>query len=149
MKTKNTTQKIQNPTKEDKYQIQPILQEIILYRRWKPNTTQLYHITLRQYCEYHQATLPQLITEAENDEEHIHKVSKRTIKKRLHTFTLHLQEQGKQASTIRVILSRISLVYHFFDIEIPRLPRLRVENTEHFDNGSTVDGRPVAGKSRQ
>ena len=134
MKTKNTTQKIQNPTIEDKYQIQPILQEIILYRRWKPNTTQLYHITLRQYCEYHQATLPQLITEAENDEEHIHKVSKRTIKKRLHTFTLHLQEQGKQASTIRVILSRISLVYHFFDIEIPRLPRLRIENTEHFED---------------
>lgn len=134
MKTKNTTQKIQNPTIEDEYQIQPILQEIILYRRWKHTTTQLYHITLRQYCEYHQATLPQLITEAEQDEDNIHKLSRRKIKQRLHEYILHLQEQGKQTSTIRAILSRISLVYHFFDIEIPRLPRLRVENTEHFED---------------
>lgn len=95
--------------------------------------------TLQQYCRHQKQTLPTLINEALDEEDTINKASRRTIKKRLQSYTLYLQQEGKQPNTIKNYLARIKGIYHYYDVEIPRLPGIRVEQTEHYEDLPTAD----------
>lgn len=137
--TTKTKKENNTPNQVDEYQILPTIQEMALYYQHSQNTTRNLQSTIQQYCEYHQATLPQLITEAENDEDTIIKVNRRNIKTRIQQYTLHLQSQGRQAQTIKVYINRVIRVYKYYDIEIPRLAPIRVENKEHYEDIPTHD----------
>lgn len=140
MTIQNTTKKEKNkPHPVDEYQILPTIQEMALYYQHSQNTTRNLQTTLQQYCQYHQATLPELVNEAINDEDTIIKVNRRNIKTRIQQYTLHLQSQGKQAQTIKVYINRVIRVYKYYDIEIPQLPPIRVENREHYEDIPTHD----------
>lgn len=135
MTIQNTTNQEKNtPLQVDEYQILPTIQEMALYYQHSHNTTRNLQTTLQQYCEYHQTTLPDLINEALEDEDRIIKVNRRNIKTRIQQYTLHLQRQGKQAQTIKIYINRVTRVYKYHDIEIPRLAPIRCENKEHYED---------------
>ena len=135
MTTKNntTTKKITSPP-DDEYQIQTHLQEIQLYKNWKPSTLRTYTQTLKVYCQYHNTTLPLLLEEATQDEETIRKVNKRRIKKRIIDYILHMQNNGNQPRTIKLHISRILLLYKFNDIETPTIPPIQVPQTTSYED---------------
>ena len=137
--TTKTKKEKNTPNQVDEYQILPTIQEMALYYQHSQNTTRNLQTTIQQYCQYHQATLPDLINEAINDEDTIIKVNRRNIKTRLQRYTLHLQSQGRQAQTIKVYINRITRVYKYHDIEIPRLAPIRCENREHYEDIPTHD----------
>ena len=137
--TTKTKEENNTPNQVDEYQILPTIQEMALYYQHSQNTTRNLQSTIQQYCQYHQATLPDLINEAINDEDTIIKVNRRNIKTRLQQYTLHLQSQGRQAQTIKVYINRVIRVYKYYDIEIPRLAPIRCENREHYEDIPTHD----------
>ena len=118
----------------DEYQLTPTLQEIQLYRQWKPRTYSAYEGTLLKYCKSQQKTLPELLREAEADEETTPKTSKRRIRKRLLEYILQLQQEQKTQNTIKIHISRISDIYRFHDIEIPSLPRIKNDTTTNYED---------------
>lgn len=101
------------------------IKEMQMLNNWSKKTTEQYQTAIKQYTNYHNKTFPELIQEAEEDEENIHKTSKRRLKKRLTTFQLHLKEQGLQNSSIINRISKIKQVYKYNDIELPEIPRLK------------------------
>ena len=137
--TKNTKNNKNTNQKPDTYQIQATLTELQLYSNWTQNTHRIYTSTLNSYCQYHKMTLPELISEAETDEETTHKVSKRQIRNRLLHYILHLQQEGCEVNTTRTYLSRILKVYRYHDIELPHLPPLGQANVEQFEDIPTRD----------
>ena len=100
--TTKTKQKNNTPTPVDEYQIQPTLDEMALYHQYSHTTRINMQSTLQSYCKYHETTLPDLINEALMDEDHIIKVNRRRIKKRLQNYTLHLQSIGRHPQTIKL-----------------------------------------------
>lgn len=109
------------------------LKEMKLIYGWSKNTYTQYQITLTDYTQYHKKTLQELITEAETDEENIHKIGKRRIKQRLIQYRLHLQENKQfKPNSIKAYLSKITKIYKYHDIDIPPLPPIRCIQTETY-----------------
>jgi integrase len=123
----------------DEYQIQPTLDEMALYHQYSHSTRINMQSTLQSYCKYHKTTLPDLINEALIDEDHIIKVNRRRIKKRLQNYTLHLQSIGRHPQTIKLHITRLKTIYKYYDIEPPQLPPIRVENKEHYEDIPTYE----------
>lgn len=112
-----------------------ILKEMKIVHNWTENTYKQYNIALTSYTTYHNMTFPELLTEAEKDEETITKTGKRKIKQRLLQYRIHLQEdkQFKPNST-KAYLSKISKIYKYHDIDIPDLPRIKCPIMENYED---------------
>jgi len=116
------------------------LQEMRILYNWSENTLKTYTSALNDYTTYQQATITELIREAEQDEENINKTSKRQIKTRLVNYRVHLQEDKQFSSnTIKMYLAMICKIYRHYDITIPVLPPIRVTSTETFEDIPTSD----------
>ena len=67
-----------------------------IVHNWTENTYKQYTIALESYTTYHNMTFPELLLEAEKDEETITKTGKRKIKKMIiKTFILWSKEKKK------------------------------------------------------
>ena len=95
------------------------MQEITLLNKITPNTHKIYDLVHTQYTTLHQMTWEQLLDEAEQDEQTIHKPSKRRIKKRIQEYIYHLIDQDKQPTTIKQYISTLKKLYTTNEIEIP------------------------------
>ena len=93
--------------------------------QWSKNTYKTYELVVKNYTNFQQVSFTYLITEAEAEEELIHKISKRSIKKRLIRYQLHLQQENRTPNTIRNYMSKILKVYKYLDIETPALPPVK------------------------
>lgn len=96
-------------------------------RNIQDSTLRTYHIAIQEYCQYHQLTLHELLTEAETEEEQGIRWKHRTLKKRLLEYRAYLY-QTHAKSTARTRFIRVKAFYHHFDIEIHRLPPI-TDNT--------------------
>lgn len=110
------------------------LDEMKMIYNWRNGTRTTYGVALKDYITYQNTSFKELIQEAEKEEETIRKTSKRTIKNRLLRYRLHMQEKGKSQNTIKMYLAMITKVYRYLDIEIPRLPPIRVTTTETYND---------------
>lgn len=109
-----------------------ILEEMKVYKNWKPATYKLYEISLGSYCKFHKLSMYELIQEAESDEETIFKLNKRRIKRRLTSYQLGMIQQGLTNSSINNYVAHIKMIYKYHDIEIPEIEGLKVQNNEKF-----------------
>lgn len=98
-----------------------ILEEIHLAKNHSPSTRNLYHIVTEQYCKYYEMTLPELLTEAEKEEDQQIKWKHRRLKQRLIEYRHYLIE-NYQKRTVETYFRVIISVYHYFEIEIGPLP---------------------------
>lgn len=111
-----------------------ILQEMGTLFQWSENTYKTYTAVLKNYTTFQNESMYELINEAENDEENIRKLSKRRIKKRLTNYQLNLQKQERTANTIKLYISTISKIYKYHDIQVPRLPPVKNNIQETFED---------------
>ena len=116
-----------------------ILEEMRVFKNWKPATYNLYKIALESYCKFHKLSMYELIQEAESDEETIFKMNKRSIKKRLTSYQLGMIQQGLTNNSINNYISHIKMIYKYHDIEIPYIEGLPVKNTEKFKDIPTKE----------
>ena len=120
-----------------------ILKEMKMLYNWTDGTYKTYTSALTSYTEYHHMNMQELINEAEIEEETINKTSKRTIKKRLINYRLHLQEEKQfSKNTIKMYLAMIKKIYRHHDIQIPTLPPIKVINNETFEDIPTTEEQP-------
>ena len=98
-------------------------------RNLHPETKRNYTTYLRQYKEYFNLTLKELLDEAETEEEKGIRWKHRTLKKRLIDYRIHLYNTYAIA-TAKSRFSKIQAFYRHFDIEIHQLPRFSVKNLE-------------------
>lgn len=90
-------------------------------RNLSPATIKQYKATLRQYCNYNNMTIDQLLEEADLEEEQGIRLKRRTLKKRLVDFRTYIIETDSK-NTILNKINQIKTFYRHFEIEIPVLP---------------------------
>lgn len=104
-----------------------ILNEIHHAKAHQKSAQKIYKNAVKQYCEYHQLSLYELIQEADQEEEKAIRWKNRKLKTRLISFRQHLVEKYKK-NTIQSYFNAIMAIYHYFEIEIHELPKLNKKN---------------------
>lgn len=105
-------------------EINEIVAEIATLKNYKKSTTTRYKLVLTAYCNFNDMPLSALLNEADLEEEKGVRMKRRKIKKRLLSYREHIQNQGKQVSTINKELSTLLSFYRSQEIEVPRIPQL-------------------------
>ena len=93
------------------------------------HTKAVYEIVLRQYSEYFNQTLAELLDEAEYDENNGVKWKRCRLKSKLVEFR-HYLLQNYAYNTVKRNMSCIRVFYQFYDIEIGRLPRINEKSVK-------------------
>ena len=117
-----------------------ILDQFIKTRNLKPRTQKSYRYSLKQYTSFHQMTLQELLTEAENEEEAGIRWKHRRLKNRLITFRNWLQDNYLN-NTAKKNFGRITTFYRHHEIEIHTLPPFNEKNS-NFTEPITFDKLP-------
>ena len=98
-------------------------------RNLQKNTKRSYTIYIKQYSNYHNKTMIELIQEAEQEEEQGIRWKHRTLRKRLLEFRAYLYDNYAYSSA-KSRFSKILTVYKHFEIEIHSLPKISTINVE-------------------
>ena len=87
------------------------------------NSIKKYRNCLKNYTNYHQLTLEELVDEAEKEEDNGVRLARRSVRTRLLNFRTHLINDLKyKASTIKTNMICAKALYRFYGIEIPEIP---------------------------
>lgn len=82
-----------------------------------------YASALKNYTNFHELTLNELLDEADKDEENQVRLARRRIRTRLINFRTHLiNDLGYKASTIKTNMICAKAIYRFSGIEVPEIP---------------------------
>lgn len=100
-----------------------ILEEIHIAKNHGYQTRNVYQTAVKQYCNYHDMTLEELIEEAEKEEDAGIKWKHTKLKKRLITFRHYLIETHP-LNTVRTYFHKITSIYDYYEISIGPLPRV-------------------------
>lgn len=112
-----------------------ILKTMSILYNWTNGTLKTYRTAIKDYTTFQKKTLPELLLEAEQEEETIPKTSKRTIKTRLINYRIYLQEtKNFSNNTIKMYIALVCKVYKHHDITVPQLPPIRVTQTETYQD---------------
>ena len=94
------------------------------------NSRKKYANCLKNYTNFHGLTLDELLEEADEEEEKISRLTKRTIRKRLINFRTHLiHDKEYQASTITTNMICAKAFYRFNGIEVPEIPNITLPSS--------------------
>ena len=97
----------------------------------KKSTVKGYRTAVKKYTEYYNMTLEELIDEAIQEEDDKIPKRRRTIKQRLLKFRTHLvKETDLEISTIRGIITKLTTIYNYFEVDVPDLPKLKDNEPE-------------------
>ena len=87
------------------------------------NSIRKYRNCLKNFTNYHQLTLKELVDEAEEDEENNVRPARRRIRSRLLSFRTHLiNDLGYKAATIKTNMICAKSLYRFQGIVVPEIP---------------------------
>ena len=100
-----------------------ILEEIHYIRGHQTNTINNYQKAVKQYCQYHEMTLHELLTEAEQEEEQGIRWKHRRLRNRLIKYKQYLIENYSPKS-INTYYSPIINIYRYYEIEIQQIPQI-------------------------
>ena len=93
----------------------------------KKSSTQSITYMLKHYERFQETTLSELIEEAEEEDKGI-RWKHRKLKRRLISYTNHLQQTMMYSSAV-VYLSTVKSFYRYFEIEIHNMPGLNKKNS--------------------
>lgn len=102
-------------------------EQFIQERGLTKSTTDGYKTTIKKYTQYYNMSLEDLINEAitEEDDSTIKK-RQRSIRTRLVQFRSHLlNDTNLETSTIKVHMRRLSAIYKYFEVDVPKLPSIK------------------------
>ena len=87
------------------------------------NSKKKYRNCLKNYTNFHQLTLEELVDEAEEEEENNVRLARRKVRARLINFRTHLiNDLGYRASTIKTNMICAKSLYRFYGIVLPEIP---------------------------
>lgn len=115
-----------------------ILNEIHHAKGHQKSAKKVYKNAVKQYCQYNQLSLYELIQEADQEEEMGIRWKNRKLKSRLINFRQHLIENYRK-NTIHSYFNAIRSIYHYFEIEIHELPALNNKNIHTSEPINYVD----------
>lgn len=95
------------------------LKEMAQAKSWTQQTIHSKKATIKQYTQYHNMTLEQLLDEAYIDEDNHTPYHRLKIRNRIQTFINHLQNTGKSYNTIKNRYNTIISFYKFYSIKTP------------------------------
>lgn len=88
----------------------------------KKGSIRLYIHRLRMYCNFHDMTISELITEAdEEQDEGKTKIRKRQVNDRVGDFLEHLKERKLASETINGYMSSVKAIYNYCDIDMDKI----------------------------
>lgn len=117
-----------------------ILENFVQSRNLKPRTKKGYRYSLKQYTDFHQLTLQELLEEAETEEEQGIRWKHRKLKTRLINFRNWLQNNYLN-NTAKKNFGRVITFYRHHEIEIHQLPPFNEKNS-NFPEPITFDKLP-------
>jgi len=117
-----------------------ILENFVKARNLKPRTKKGYRYSLKQYTDFHDMTLAELLKEAEDEEEAGVRWKHRRLKTRLITFRNWLQDNYMN-NTAKKNFGRVKTFYKHHEIEIHQLPPFNEKNS-NFPEPITFDKLP-------
>ena len=117
-----------------------LLDNFITTRNLKPRTRKGYQYSLKQYTDFHQMTLQELLQEAEDEEEQGIRWKHRRLKTRLITFRNWLQSNYLN-NTAKKNFGRVATFYRHYEIEIHSLPPYNERNS-NYPEAITYDKLP-------
>ena len=106
-----------------------LITEYCISNGLKKSSTQSITYMLQHYERFQEASLEELIIEAENEEDQGIRWKHRRLKRRLIAYTNHLQQTMMYSSAV-VYLSTVKSFYRYFEIEIHNLPSLNKKNSK-------------------
>ena len=98
-------------------------------RKLHPNTKRGYELYIRQYAEFNNMTMTELLQEAEDEEEAGIRWKHRKLKKRLIDFRAYLYENYAY-ETAKTRFGKLLAFYRHFEIEIHQLPKIATINSD-------------------
>lgn len=98
-------------------------------RKLQKSTYLSYKTYIKQYTEFNQKTMIELLQEAEDEEEQGIRWKHRTLRKRLIEFRAYLYENYAY-STAKSRFSKLLAFYKHFEIEIHQLPKISTINAD-------------------
>ena len=104
-----------------------LLNDFSKTRNLKDISKQTYSYSIKLYCEFNDKSFPELIKEAEMEENQRIRWKYRTIKKRLINFRNYLTRKYKK-NYVKSTFQRIITVYKHYEIEIHSLPKQSEKN---------------------
>lgn len=93
----------------------------------KESTVLGYVSALSQYESFHEQSIDSLIDEAIREENMAIPLKKRKIKSRLLDFRSYLIDSNITSSTVTTYFSKIKAFYNHFEIEMPKLPSVKLD----------------------
>lgn len=97
-----------------------IFKEFCQNRDLAPKTVENYGRTLQYYSDFIGKSLEELLDEAEEEEDLGIRYRKRSIKKYLNDFKMHLQDKGYTDGYLQNMMVSVKAFYNEFDIQLPR-----------------------------
>lgn len=97
-------------------------------RNLSEGSIKVYSHALKKYTEFTNMTLPELIDEADTEEENKIRWKRRTLKKRLIDFRNYLIDYQYAKETINTMMKRVTTFYRHYEIEIHHLPKVNIQS---------------------
>ncbi len=105
-----------------------IFKEFCRDRSLAVGSVKLYRLALDKYTDFHGMSLEQLVNEAEDEEDNIPRLRKRTLIKRLSEFKEHLDNGKLSQNYVNHQLSLVRSFYGEFDIQLPKTRRRKTRS---------------------
>ena len=110
-----------------------ILDDFVTTRNVQIGTKRAYKNAMNRYVESQGKHFKELLEEAEQEEEERIRLKNRTLKKRLITHRNYLiNEKDYSTVTLKKAMTMIRTIYHHYEIEIPRIPKLNDRNVKRY-----------------
>ena len=104
-----------------------LIDDFVRTRNLKQSSKQIYTSTINLYTKFNNASLIELLKEAEQEEETGIRWKKRTLKKRLINFRSWLTENYRK-NYVKSTMTRIITIYKHYEIEVHDLPPINNKN---------------------
>ena len=118
---------------------QEIIKEITTLKQLKTNTQKGLQQAVQIHTAANNASLNEMLEEAEADEENGVRPKKRRIKKRFINTQLYMQNKNYRNSSINNIIARIKSIYNFYELQTPKLQPLQRHTVESYEEIPTHD----------
>lgn len=116
-----------------------IIKRYSLERDLAKGTTENYEFILNQYSDFHNKTLKELLDEAYNEEDNHTPMRRRTIRKRIEDYKIHLIQLKLKPSTINTQFNRIRTFYKHNLVELPPFKKMTIEQKESINDLPTKE----------
>lgn len=111
-------------------------------RELSDRTINLYKIALSKYCNFIGKTLDELLNEAEDEEDSISRLRRRSVTKYLEDFERYLKDHNYSPSTISGTMINVKAFYNHYKIVLPKYEAKRSRKSNKSRQPKSIEAIP-------